>query len=117
MQATIFHFSNQNESTDLPGTVVMRGGRMTIDLPDGPPTSYGPYLIHGEPVETISRAGVWRGGRAVRASHGSKMGARRLESICRNVDRRSRGLPVFVSVREKLTADCPFSEGVVSLIA
>src|SRR5437763_4392273 len=40
-----FHFLGAAEDSELPGTVLVRGGEMVLDIPGG----YGPYLIHGKP--------------------------------------------------------------------
>jgi hypothetical protein len=41
-----FHFANENEVTDLPGTLLVRPGQMVLDIPGG----YGPYHIVGNAV-------------------------------------------------------------------
>lgn len=43
---TLFHFSNADEDTDLPGTAILRASEMVLDIPGG----YGPYLIVGAAV-------------------------------------------------------------------
>jgi hypothetical protein len=52
MNEVIFHFfSGKNPKRDHAGSVLLRAGKMTLDIPLNSADGYGPYLIEGKKVE------------------------------------------------------------------
>ena len=52
MNTVTFQFyGSQKPKSDYSGTVLLRGGKMILDIPLNSPEGYGPYLIEGRKVE------------------------------------------------------------------